>query len=217
MPQRPANFRVLASAAAMLAAVAGYVNAVTIAGAWHVPSTHMTGTTTRFSVDLFSGRSVVMDVGLVVAFVIGAAVSGAVIDSTEARIGRRYGVLLVIEGGLLLVAWKLADDAVSAHLQVIALAAGLQNAMATYLSTAVVRTTHMTGILTDIGVAIGKLLSRRGVTVWRLQLYLAIFVGFVIGGACGAIAYDALEHHALLVPMGVVTVAGAGYWLSLQR
>ena len=69
--------------------------------------------------------------------------------------GRRYGVALCVEGGLLLTACYLLNLN-SLYGQYCASAAcGLQNAMITTFSGAVVRTTHMTGIVTDLGLMIG--------------------------------------------------------------
>lgn len=217
---RPDHFRAFTATAGVLAGVAGYVNAVTIVGALHIPSTHMSGTATRFSIDLAvapSGPSTLLrDLALLGAFVAGAAVSGAVLDSTQLRVGRRYGVLLVIEAALLTLAW-LVFSPTWHHLPFIAVAAGLQNALATQYSRATVRTTHVTGILTDLGIALGKWVARRGVTSWRVVLFVTIFVSFVAGGVAGALLATSLRQHALLVPIVLTGVGGAAYWVWQVR
>ena len=219
--ERPDHYKQLTSAAGVLAAVAGYVNALTVAGAMHTPTTHMSGVTTRLSVDLVNDAArptLLLDVGLLAAFILGAAVSGAIIDSTVFRPGRRYGVLLMIESAVLIGAW-LAMPLAAPVLQLapLALAAGLQNSMATQFSRAVVRTTHMTGILTDLGIALGKWIARRGVDRWRVVLYAAIFLGFASGGVSGALAFNALGHDALLVPIAVTGVGGVTYYIARHR
>ncbi|MFO0746608.1 MAG: YoaK family protein [Myxococcota bacterium] len=217
---RPEYAKQLTAAAGVLAAVAGYVNAITIGGALHVATTHMSGTTTHFSVDLVQNAdrsTLLLDLGLIVTFVLGASVSGMVLDSTQLRLGRRYGVLLVIESLLLSLAWLALRAGSPVHLVAIAMAAGLQNSMATQYSRAIVRTTHMTGILTDLGIALGKWIARRGVTSWRVILYLSIFGGFASGGIAGAAAYFALRENALLVPIGVTGIGGLVYWALRHR
>lgn len=216
---RPAHFAPTAIAAALLAAVAGYVNALTVAGALHIGTTHMTGLTTRLSVDAAGGRAehLVMDLGLLVAFILGAAVSGAVLDSTRLRLGRRYGVLLLMESGVLTLSLVVVGQHPLLLLAPLALAAGLQNAMATQYSRAVVRTTHMTGVLTDIGIALGKWVSRRGVTGWRVVLYAALFTGFAVGGLFGAWAYLRVGHQALIGPIAVTGVGGLAYLVWRRR
>lgn len=216
---RPAHFYQTAIAASGLAAVAGYVNALTVAGALHIGTTHMTGITTRLSVDLADARAdhVTLDLTLLFAFILGAAISGAVLDSTRLRVGRRYGVLLMIESTILSLSLTLQDTHILAQLAPLALAAGLQNAMATQYSRAVVRTTHMTGVLTDIGLAIGKAITRRGVTGWRLFLYLALFLGFAIGGIFGALAHSRFGHDALIFPIVLTGAGGLIYFIARLR
>jgi uncharacterized membrane protein YoaK (UPF0700 family) len=216
---RPAHFYETALAASALAGVAGYVNALTVAGALHIGTTHMTGITTRLSVDLVASRQehLVIDVSLLLAFVVGAAVSGAILDSTRLRLGRRYGVLLMTESAILSLSLLLAERHVLLQLVPLALAAGLQNAMATQYSRAIVRTTHMTGVLTDIGIALGKALARRGVTAWRLQLYLGLFFGFALGGIFGASAHAQMGHQALVIPAGITGMGGLIYFVARRR
>ncbi len=216
---KPEHFAQFATTAGVLAAVAGYVNAVTITGALHVPSTHMSGTTTRLSIDLVANTGLdtfTRDVALLCAFILGAALSGAVLDSTQLRVGRRYGVLLVLES-LVLTAALLVLSSAWYHLPLIAFTAGLQNALATQYSRAVVRTTHVTGILTDLGIALGKWVARRGVTAWRVILYMAIFVGFLIGGVGGAAMSIAFEQYALLLPIAITGLGGGLYWMWQYR
>jgi uncharacterized membrane protein YoaK (UPF0700 family) len=216
---RPAHFYQTALAASALASVAGFVNALTVAGALHIGTTHMTGITTRLSVDLADARAdhVTLDLTLLFAFVLGAAISGAILDSTRLRLGRRYGVLMMIEAGILSLSLVLQDTHILLQLAPLALAAGLQNAMATQYSRAVVRTTHMTGVLTDIGIAIGKAIARRGVTGWRLFLYLVLFLGFGVGGIFGALGHSRFGHDALVFPIAVSGLGGLVYFVARLR
>lgn len=216
---RPADFIPTVISAGALSAIAGYLNALTVAGALHIGTTHMTGITTRLSVDLVERREdhLILDASLLVTFVLGAAISGAILDSTRLRLGRRYGVLLMIEAGILSLSLLFGEHHILLHLAPLALAAGLQNAMATQYSRAVVRTTHMTGVLTDLGIAIGKALARRGVTGWRVALYLTLFSGFALGGLAGALAHGRFGHGALAFPIAVAGLGGLTYFVARIR
>jgi len=75
----------------------------------------------------------------------------------------------------------------------------------------------MSGVLTDIGIAIGKAVARRGVTGWRLFLYLGLFFGFATGGLFGALAYTKMGHHALVVPVAITGVGGLIYFVARLR
>jgi uncharacterized membrane protein YoaK (UPF0700 family) len=76
---------------------------------------------------------------------------------------------------------------------------GLQNATVTKISGARMRTTHVTGIITDIGIELGKLLywnrnvhnpdrilADRG----KLHLLVLLLASFFIGGVIGAIGFS---------------------------
>jgi uncharacterized membrane protein YoaK (UPF0700 family) len=74
---------------------------------------------------------------------------------------------------------------------------GLQNALVTKLSHAESRTTHMTGIVTDIGIELGKLLywnadrslPRVGANHERLWVLATLLLAFFAGGVAGAIGF----------------------------
>src|SRR5690606_9389894 len=95
------------------------------------------------------------------------------------RAGRRYGVVLIVEGALLAFAVPLLTRVPVAGSACAAAACGLQNAMATAYSGAVVRTTHVTGIVTDLGLAFSHWLRRSSGRGGRVRLLLALFTGFL--------------------------------------
>lgn len=78
------------------------------------------------------------------------------------------------------------------------------------------RTTHVTGIATDLGTALGKAIGRRGVDNWRVALYLALFGSFGGGAVLGGGAFRAWGTDALYLPAASVGAVGAGYWLWRQ-
>jgi uncharacterized membrane protein YoaK (UPF0700 family) len=92
-----------------------------------------------------------------------------------------------------------------------AMACGVQNAMATTYSGAVVRTTHLSGMFTDLGIGLGHAL--RGVPLQRRRLALCglIIASFFAGGVLGAFAFFRWHTDALLVPAILTGVVGLGY------
>ena len=154
---------------------------------------------------------------LLVSFIIGAAITGASLDSTKLAFGNRYGALLLLEAALLVAASLLLVHELMFGLLLAACASGIQNALATQYSQAIVRTTHVTGLVTDLGISLGKFLSRRGVEAWRPQLYVGILAGFVVGGMLGASAWESWGPHALLLPAGFLVVLSAAYWTLRHR
>ena len=94
---------------------------------------------------------------------------------------------------------------------------GLQNAMVTKISQAVVRTTHMTGVITDLGIELGKLLywnRGRGDTDLepvlanreKLRTHALLLASFASGGLGGALAFQWLSFAAT-VPLALLLAA----------
>lgn len=196
-----------------LACIAGMVNAVGYLGFEHQAVSHMSGTTTLLGVALARGdwRGVGDLWGVLIAFSLGAMVSGLIIQDSTLRLGRRYGVVLTIEAGLLLLSIPLflRDQIWGALLA--AMACGLQNAMVTTYSGAIVRTTHLTGMFTDLGIGLGHFIRRMDLPVRRLMLSGLIISGFLAGGMLGAWLFRALRYYALLIPAALTGLTGISY------
>src|SRR5512138_1534468 len=109
MPNRPLSSRVefvvVLLGGLSLAAGAGFVNSVVLL-LGTLPVTHLTGTVSRLSLDLGRGNraDAIFVAGLTAAFVLGAALSGVIIGASTLRLGRRYGVAVMCEAGLLAAA-----------------------------------------------------------------------------------------------------------------
>lgn len=199
--------------ATLLALLAGMVNAVGYLSFDHQAVTHMTGTTTLVGVSAVEGNlaALVRFVGVLASFLLGAAASGMIVRDTSLQLGQRYGVALLVESALLLAAIPLIHDHANVGLWLVAGASGLQNAMVTTFSGAVVRTTHMTGIVTDLGILLGHRLRGLAVDGLRARLYLLLFGAFLGGGFAGALAFGIWHARTLLAPALLAALAGFGY------
>lgn len=212
-PPSRAEFVIVLMGGLALAASAGYVNTAVIAMG-SLPVTHLTGSISRVSSDL--GRLDLADAvqvsGLVLAFVLGAAISGVIIGSATLHLGRRYGIAVMFEAVLLAAAAAMAPRSLNAAAVLAASAAGLQNAMAASYRALIIRTTHVTGILTDLGFQIGQLFSGHSIAGWKFALLGSLLVAFVAGGVAGAVAQERMGTASLWVPAVGMALGGAGYF-----
>jgi uncharacterized membrane protein YoaK (UPF0700 family) len=92
-----------------------------------------------------------------------------------------------------------------------AFACGLQNAMASNYSGAVIRTTHMTGIVTDLGITLGHLLRRAPIDRRRAGLFAVLLAGFLTGGVIGSYGFVTVGFNTLLIPALVAGLGGLTY------
>jgi uncharacterized membrane protein YoaK (UPF0700 family) len=221
--------------AGYLALIAGFVNSAgfILIGSF---TSHVTGNVGRFADDLALGRTAaVLAAIMVVAYFAGAFLASMMIESNFVRRRSVYGVLLLGEAALL------ASFAVLSYLMdtrnpffrdiqamLLCVAMGLQNSLVTRLSGAVVRTTHLTGTVTDLGIE-----SARWFRLWRAKLgemskfrlvagdaramqpqaprtylLLTILGTFVAGSAAGAVFAVSTGAFALLVPTALLVAGG---------
>ncbi len=194
--------------------MAGGINAVGFLGMHHQAISHMSGTVTVLSNELATGRFSLAGyaVAVLLSFFLGSVLSGAIIRESALKLGRRYGMVLAIESALLFAACQMLMTGNYAGDCLAAMACGLQNAMATHYSGAVIRTTHMTGIITDVGIAIGLKLRGVAIDARRIRLLLVLLAGFFTGGVLGSLSYTHIGFATLLIPATLSGLAGVGYF-----
>lgn len=184
--------------AILLSGVAGSINAAGFQATGYF-SANQTGNVSALSDYTAIGQASVAALFglLVIAFVGGALCSGLLIER-----GRRtgmasiYAVNIAVEGVLLLMVGLalIVLPFVNGIPLVICLsfAMGMQNATTSRISQARVRTTHVSGMATDIGLGLASLIvpsPESPQAIARLKLYAATIVSFVGGGIAGVAIY----------------------------
>jgi uncharacterized membrane protein YoaK (UPF0700 family) len=204
---------------AALAAIAGIVNAVGLKSYAHQAVTHVTGTTSLFALALAHGEMVAWaNLGTVlVAFFGGAILSGCIIPNDALKLGRSYGAALLVESALLFTASVLMHSEVRLGSYFASAACGLQNAMASTYSGAVLRTTHLSGMFTDCGAAIGHWFRGAPVAWIRVRLYGLLIGAFTAGGVVGSLLFDVFGPATLFIPASLTGVAALSYMAYMHR
>lgn len=207
------------SGAWVLAFIAGIVNVVGLLGFDHQTVTHLTGTTSMLAaaVAALDGRLTLHFSLIIGSFVAGTVLSGFIIQDSTLKLGRRYGVALLLESLLLCASVLLLQHRNEVGIYLASGACGLQNAMLSTYSGAVVRTTHLSGMFTDLGISLGHTL--RGLPVDRLRLRLCVIIisAFFCGGVAGAFSFQHLGYLTLLIPAALTGLTSLVYGLSLSR
>ena len=182
--------------AALLASIAGATDAIGILDFGRY-SAHMSGTTSQTVAHALSGTGpVALGVLAILCFVAGAALCGFVAEAFATRAARRtLSGLLATEAILLAMATTLLIAAPEPILALtpMAFAMGLQNATSSRLLGPSIRTTHVTGTLTDLGDALGAMaqrsLRRRAALADVASRKGLLFCAFAGGGALGGAGY----------------------------
>lgn len=185
--------------AALLACIAGAVNAAGFQ-ATGLFSANMTGNVSALSDYVGLGRFGLATFfgSLVAAFIAGAFGSGLLIEFGRRRgVKAIYAYSITVEAGLLVIV-GIFDLTLPTSGQGVTLVLclsfimGIQNAASTRISHARVRTTHVSGMATDIGLGLAALVVSppdRPAAVARLKLYSSTIIAFVLGGIVGVISY----------------------------
>jgi len=203
----------------MLAFIAGMLNVTAFLGFEHHTVSHLTGASSMLGAAIAARDAVAAGhfAATIAAFVAGTVLSGLLIQDSTLSLGRRYGLALVIESGLLFLAVALLNRQSSAGYYLIAGACGLQNAMATTYSGAVVRTTHVSGMFTDLGISIGHVLRGVPVEMRRLRLCCIIISAFLCGSIAGALGFQQFGYDTVLIPAVMTGVSGFSYAIYRMR
>lgn len=205
------------SGAWILAFIAGMVNVVGLLGFEHHAITHLTGTTSMLAEAIASAnlQAVLHFTGLIGSFVAGTVISGFLIQDSTLQLGRRYGVALLLESALLSASAVLLSRNNVYGIFSASCACGLQNAMVTTYSGTVIRTTHLSGMFTDLGIFLGHALRGLPVDKRRIRLCGLVISGFLAGGIAGTLTFQRFGYAALTVP--AVLTAGAAFAYALYR
>lgn len=202
-----------------LAFVAGIVNVVGLLGFEHQAVTHLTGTTSMLAAAMaaFDGTATLHFAAIIGSFIAGTVLSGFLIQDSTLQLGRRYGVALLLESILLCVAVPLLRCNSVFGMYAASCACGLQNAMVSTYSGAVVRTTHLSGMFTDLGIFLGHSLRGLPVDTRRLRLCFLVITGFLCGGIAGAVAFHRLSYSALFIPAALTAMTSFAYGIYHLR
>ncbi len=206
-------------AAWVLAFAAGIINVVGLLSFEHQAVTHLTGNTSMLAIAMATcDLSALLHFGAVIgSFLAGTVLSGFIIKDSTLQLGHRYGVTLALESVLLCVAVPLLNRHYLCGLYPAACACGLQNAMATTYSGTVVRTTHISGKFTDLGIFLGHALRGLSVDTKRLRMSLVVISGFLCGGIAGALAFSKIACSALFIPAAITAAGALSYEIYLIR
>lgn len=211
-----------------LAFVAGATNAGAYLAVKQYTS-HMTGIVSSMADHLVLGEVELAlgALGGLLSFVAGAAASALLVNYARRRQWHsEFALPLLLEAVLLLCFGLLGAQLaaitglfVPATVMLLCFMMGLQNAVISKLSNAEIRTTHLTGVITDIGIELGKLLywnrhtpaEQRDVLANRdrLRVLARLCLSFFLGGVSGALGFKHVGY-SVTIPLALVLVLLAG-------
>lgn len=193
----------------------------------HMYTSHMTGFASQLAdgLVLANAKLLLNALGAVLAFTAGAAVCAVLVNwGRQQRLHSVYALPVMLEAlmmfpfglmGAATLAWS-TPFAVPITVLLLSFIMGLQNAVGSKTSGGSVRTTHMTGNITDLGMELGKMLFltrsrnlplRKVRPNWlRMQTSAGLVGMFVLGGISGALGFKYVGF-VCVVPLAALLLA----------
>ena len=220
----------------VLMASAGFVNAIGYR-LYYRSTGNMTGLSSNMINEIYDGdveSLLPKQVAQFLSYLGGGVIAGCLINSRSSiRLGEHlYGLALVLCAGFMLIGYTFIalgfdDESGGVGQSFLCIALGLQNGMFAKHFSAVIRTTHVTGTITDVGVLIGHMIARKVMrsacsTSWetaltphqakdrvkhieqeneQLLLLSILLFAFFVGNLIGYGIWDLLFEQSLLIPV----------------
>lgn len=216
--ERP-DFYLMILAGCIMSFQAAFINVVSILKTG-ITISHNTGTSSKIGISIgnMDQNGLIIGGGLLLSFLAGGALIGFFIRKQIFDFNRKYGIFLMLESFVLFL-FKYALDMQMPKLAVMlgSFACGVQNALLTNLSGAVVRTTHVTGMMTDTGLVIGNWirLGSDFKETWRLKVLIPIVITFILGAAVSTVLFNMFDYQAIL--FAVFFIGLFGFLIILWR
>mmetsp|Transcript_35247 Transcript_35247/g.80477 ORF Transcript_35247/g.80477 Transcript_35247/m.80477 type:complete len:361 (-) Transcript_35247:261-1343(-) len=221
------EFAVIVCGGTVLSINAGFVNSFFLSGPGRATVSHVTGTVTKLGVDIQDGETdaALYELLRVSSFILGAFLCAILVGGEKFNLKKPYGLALLIISACLFASYLVHDVNQHTSQLLAAIACGMQNSLTTVYSGAVLRTTHMTGVATDIGHLLGMVVvstfstnvlkrpTKHDPGLWKLKIFCSLLFGFLAGSVAGSAAQRRLGNDALLFPVGFTFISGVTYFL----
>lgn len=199
----------------LLAFAAGVVNAVGYLGYEHQAFSHMTGTITLQSIAIIEQRwgHAQQLLAVILSFLLGSFASGVLLR--DRGLSYVYVGLLIAEAACFSAATVLLMRSNVFGACFAAAGCGLQNAMTSFYSESAIRSTHLTGFFTDLGLVLGQACRGHPLPPRRLAMWMLVLIGFSVGGLVAVAAFDQLGFLTLGIPAAISCLCALGLAIYL--
>jgi uncharacterized membrane protein YoaK (UPF0700 family) len=210
------NFKHDLRLAILLCSNAGFINAAGFL-AFGVLTTNVTGHAALMAVNVaeFNLRVARMAALWLVLFLLGAFCSGFIISRVGRYKSSAYTIPIIAIMGIVVSVAIFGSGYTRAIHQTeyfagsLLFAMGMQNALVSMISGSVVRTTHLTGMFTDLGIDLSAVATKAATrtTKNRIVLRLTIISFFLVGGIAGGFIFLWLGFKSFFIPAGILAIA----------
>jgi uncharacterized membrane protein YoaK (UPF0700 family) len=205
--------------ATLLSLTAGAVNAEGFLG-FSVLTTNVTGHAALFAeqVSLKDWKTSCVIAIWMLLFLGGAFISSLIVGCIGKNQRYSYLIPILLELAILITVATIGSSykkglsgSGDAYAGSLLFAMGMQNSLVSMISRSVVRTTHLTGTFTDLGIELAQLIHSRNdgrsALRSRITLKLVIILSFITGALSGAYVFRLVHFYSFYVPAFILVFA----------
>ncbi len=172
---------------------------------------HLTGDISKFTINATQWAPESLNAlyavsAAAVCFLLGAMLAGVFVHHPSLDISRPYGRSITSIGILFFAASMLVTRSQLTGIGLAAIGCGFQNALATHYRGIILRTTHLTGMFTDLGISLGMKIRGHSVAPWKIIVPASLILSFCAGGFVAAF----IEMNGI----DTIKTAGIGYFVA---
>lgn len=204
--EKPLSFWVL-----LLSFGSGYINIAAMM-LFNQPVSHVTGTISQLSMAIFEREAFLVGrlLSVLLSFLSGGILAGYIFHQRRLEPKKRYGVILFL-GGVIIFFLKNSD----LLFYFLAFLMGLQNSMFLSYRGHLIRSTHLTGYLSDVGFELGSSFAGTSTHPWKVGFYISSILLFLLGGILSLYFYYQGIQIELL--SGIYILLGGGYFYLRRK
>lgn len=178
------------------------------------PITHHTGNSSEIAISLYENVDIPYRLFVLLgSFFVGSTLSGILYYDKIRTPKKRYGFSLIVGGFALMVTEFLDLD--SCRLFLLSLLIGMQNGMFIKYKGTLIRTSHVTGYLTDAGFALGSYIRGERTEFWKVKFYILSILFFIIGGIVGYVVLEVFDYPLSVI--GILYLLCGLYYFYLRK
>lgn len=162
--------------------------------------THYTGNISNAAIAIGNGQILTHSkfLSYIILFFLGSVIAGLLSHEQKSDLRKYHSVIPILFGILILVVFKYFNSDV-AILRVLAFGMGIQNGICKKVDGVLVRTTHMTGYITDAAFSLVSILRGHSEQAWKLRFYLISIFAYFAGGLASLITIQMIGSWAIVV------------------
>lgn len=209
--------------ASTLSFVAGFINTTGILS-FKILTTNVTGHFAYFAEEtaysnFFGSLYFIL---YVFSFFIGSFTANTIVEYLYQSSQKYYYYIPILLESFLVYSviyfWHSNTLSLEFQASILLFAMGMQNSLVTKISNSVVRTTHLTGLFTDLGIDLSQLIfekntEKRSFVKMNIQIKSTIVIFFFAGGLSGGILYHWFDLRTLSLPASILILSVAWDYL----